>query len=318
MLVAGAMELEKQGLLNLKIIESVENKLDSAIGVTKVVINGSVCYFDYADGYSDCIELKKSLLKEADFYFRRSYSDKYNSMLFSEFQNKIYPLGMNYYVYAQNQKILFDNRPLWKRKLRKLLRYKEDNDFTIDIFEKKADYKKTNPTVLFYTRLWGEESEDNKIDEMRINIIRALKEKYGQLFRGGVYQNNISEKICPDLIVSKKETDRYTYIHNMKNSDICIGTMGLDESIGWKTAEYIAASRAIVHEKFHFFVPGGFCKEKNYLEFSSVEECLDNVQLLMDSPDLLYNMKKANQKYYETWLRPDKQLWNALQIIINN
>lgn len=284
MLVAGAMELEKQGLLNLKIIESVENKLDSAIGVTKVVINGSVCYFDYADGYSDCIELKKSLLKEADFYFRRSYSDKYNSMLFSEFQNKIYPLGMNYYVYAQNQKILFDNRPLWKRKLRKLLRYKEDN----------------------------------KIDEMRINIIRALKEKYGQLFRGGVYQNNISEKICPDLIVSKKETDRYTYIHNMKNSDICIGTMGLDESIGWKTAEYIAASRAIVHEKFHFFVPGGFCKEKNYLEFSSVEECLDNVQLLMDSPDLLYNMKKANQKYYETWLRPDKQLWNALQIIINN
>lgn len=35
-------------------------------------------------------------------------------------------------------------------------------------------------------------------------------------YLGGVYQNNISEKICPDLIVSKKETDRYTYIHNMK------------------------------------------------------------------------------------------------------
>ena len=74
------------------------------------------------------------------------------------------------------------------------MRYKEDNDFTIDIFEKKADYKKTNPTVLFYTRLWEEESEDNKIDEMRINIIRALKEKYGQLFRGGYTKITFQKK----------------------------------------------------------------------------------------------------------------------------
>lgn len=55
-------------------------------------------------------------------------------------------------------KILFDNRPLWKRKLRKLLRYKEDNDFTIDIFEKKADYKK-QILQFYFTHDYGEKNQ---------------------------------------------------------------------------------------------------------------------------------------------------------------
>lgn len=104
----------------------------------------------------------------------------------------------------------------------------------------------------------------------------------------------------------------------MKKADICIGTMGLDESIGWKTAEYISASRGIVHEKFHYDIPGNFEKGINYMEFSSVSECLGMVQKLIDNPDLLYEMKKANQIYYETYLRPDKQLLNALNIVDNN
>lgn len=38
----------------------------------------------------------------------------------------------------------------------------------------------------------------------------------------------------------------------VKESDICITTTGLHRSIGWKFAEYIAASKAIVTEKLNY------------------------------------------------------------------
>lgn len=325
MLLAGAIELEKQGIIKLEIQDNrfVSNDISSNIGVTEVLINNRLCYFDYSDGYSDCVDFKRSLMQKCDFYFRRSYLDKYNAELFPDYKNKIYSLGMNYYVYAHGQRIIFDGRPTWKRILRKILGYKADSDFTIDVFENKADYKKLDPIILFYTRLWEETTErygryNHIINKMRIDIIRELRNRYGTMFKGGVYQNSLAEKLCPDLIVPKNQTDRYTYIQNMKSADICIGTMGLDESIGWKTAEYVAASRAIVHEKFHYEIPGNFTKRNNYMEFSSVSECLECVQKLIDNPDLLYSMKKANQLYYETYLRPDRQLWSALQVVRNN
>lgn len=36
----------------------------------------------------------------------------------------------------------------------------------------------------------------------------------------------------------------------MHDTDICIGSMGLHKSIGWKTGEHIAASKAIINEKY--------------------------------------------------------------------
>lgn len=63
----------------------------------------------------------------------------------------------------------------------------------------------------------------------------------------------------------------------MYSSDICIGSMGLDESIGWKTAEYVAAGKAIIHEKMSYQIPYGFNKDTNYLEFSSADECIEKL-----------------------------------------
>ena len=192
MLLAGAIELEKKGIIKLEIKDKrfVKGDIAPSIGVTEVSVNDRICYFDYSDGYSDCVDFKRSLMEKCDFYFRRSYSEKYNTELFSEYKDKIYPLGMNYYVYTTGQDIIFDNRPTWKRILRKFLGYKADTDFTFDVFERKENYKKTSPVVLFYTRLWEETTEkygrhNQMINTMRIDIIRELRNKYGKMFRGG-------------------------------------------------------------------------------------------------------------------------------------
>ena len=48
-----------------------------------------------------------------------------------------------------------------------------------------------------------------------------------------------------------------------------------------------------------------------------MEECIRNVKLLMDHPEQVYEMKKANREYYEHYLKADKIIENTLQIILD-
>ena len=99
----------------------------------------------------------------------------------------------------------------------------------------------------------------------------------------------------------------------MRRSDICIGSTGLWDSIGWKTGEYVAAARAVVNERFVYEVPGGFREGVNYLGYASAEECVAQVDLLMRCPDAVQRMKEANAAYYREWLRPDALVGQVLR-----
>ncbi len=97
--------------------------------------------------------------------------------------------------------------------------------------------------------------------------------------------------------------------------DICIGTMGLHESIGWKTGEYVAAAKAIVNERFHYQVTGDFAEGVNYLPFETAQECIAAVQQLVEDPRKLYEMKRANEAYYRRWLKPEVLVKNTLDLV---
>ncbi|MDD6464305.1 MAG: glycosyltransferase family 1 protein, partial [Clostridiaceae bacterium] len=103
------------------------------------------------------------------------------------------------------------------------------------------------------------------------------------------------------------------YLETMKGSDICIGSTGLHGSIGWKTGEYVAASRAIINEKFNYEVTGDFEIGKNYFDFDSVDGCMAHVEKLFSDPDLVYQIKVNNRNYYQNYLRPDVQAANSLK-----
>ncbi|WP_063283150.1 hypothetical protein [Lactococcus cremoris] len=84
----------------------------------------------------------------------------------------------------------------------------------------------------------------------------------------------------------------------VKESDICITTTGLHRSIGWKFAEYIAASKAIVTEKLNYS-PGTELKANtNFLEFDTSEELINQVMKLVNNKKLLNAMKISNKSYY--------------------
>ena len=204
----------------------------------------------------------------------------------------------------------------------------------VPYFEGKADLKKADFKIIFMTRLWDPDevnpnepgiSEDiseyrkymiderHYINRERIQIVKELQKQYGKQFFGGIYQNKVAEKLCPELILDRSDVRKKAYLDRMKQSDICIGSMGLHQSTGWKTGEYIAAARAIVAEKLVYEVPGDFEEGKNYIPFTSSTECIEAVDRLYHDPEAIYRMKLANEQYYRQYLRPEQQITNALQ-----
>ncbi|MDR3562497.1 MAG: hypothetical protein P4N59_13835, partial [Negativicutes bacterium] len=50
----------------------------------------------------------------------------------------------------------------------------------------------------------------------------------------------------------------------------------------------------------------------NYLEFSTADECVEKVTLLMENKEKRNAMMQDNFIYYNNYLRPDMLVWNTL------
>ena len=195
------------------------------------------------------------------------------------------------------------------------------NPFVKERFEGKAS-KENGGRILFLTRLWDPDecvteagrAERVRINSDRIQIIRALREKYGSLAVTGLSDTPLSRKLAPELIMNGSYTKRANYLKLLHSSDICIASTGLHGSIGWKTGEYVAAAKAIVTEPFVYSVTGDFENGKNCLTYGSPEECLEAVERLISDPDALYRMKAENESYYKEFLSPDALVRNTIVI----
>ena len=64
-----------------------------------------------------------------------------------------------------------------------------------------------------------------------------------------------------------------------------------------------------------YSVPGDFREGVNYLSFRTAQECVEAVARLVESPELLQSMKRANAAYYQQYLRPDVLVKNTLEIV---
>lgn len=319
--VAGFLMLREKGL-NIEIIDDSKNphNLFHNCPVIEVEYQGKKIIYDHSDGYP-YPEPMKSYVDWADIYFKRSFSAEKNASFFPDAVNKIYPLGFNYHVTCKKSPM---NDTFWKDFARKLLHRTSRSYFTPSVFEGDPHAISDPPKIIFLSRLWAHDSPGMKesvqqqrkhINETRISIIRSLRQRYGNSFIGGLSACPLSRQMAPDLIMPYRLTERKNYLKLLHSCDICIASTGLHESIGWKTAEYVAAAKAIVTEPFHYSVPGEFVEEKNFLTYKTDEECIAAVHRLMNDPALLANMKMANHKYYQEYLRPDILVSNSLRII---
>ncbi|MBP3685349.1 MAG: hypothetical protein J6J12_10400 [Oscillospiraceae bacterium] len=318
-IITGFLILKEQGW-DVELVDARSSgSVYCGIPLMRAEYRGKKIVYDVGDGYNvpDDMEIG---LKDCDFYFKRSFSDAKNRELLPAYVEKMYPLGFNYHVTHPKNPI---NEPLWKHLLKPLMGRAPDRYFVPEVFEGKAEWKDSAPKILFLTRLWEQEEglppevneERVQINEMRIRMIKTLRQRYGDAFVGGVNDTPLSRELAPELIMPSEYTERKKYLKLLHSCDICIGSMGLFESIGWKTGEYVAAAKAIVNERFHFTVTGDYREGEHYLPFETAEECLEAVAQLAGDPQRLYAMKKANEAYYQAYLKPEVLVKNTLKLI---
>ena len=339
-ILTGLRILEDKGLLCVSFVENIGNIFNLPQGpIVEVQVDGIKLAFDMGDRWALCDEQGKEYLERVDYYFARDYSTKTDIVTPETFMDnpKVQPFGLYYYVTYPNNPL--DKTPKGvKNRIKKLSKYiiGYNNIYYPSSFESGAIEKNKNMKIIFMTRLWNTNEFDsakksniskkrrdyidylceerNQINQRRIEIMRRLKLEYGSTFIGGMFDDDLSRAICPDLIASNDKTRKKSYMNKLALADIGIGTTGLHRSIGGKIGEYVAASKAIVTEKLEYEVPGQFEEGKNYLSFKTEDECVGALNYLLNNPELVFSMKKANEKYYKEYVNPEIQVMNALQI----
>ncbi|WP_155832648.1 glycosyltransferase [Butyrivibrio sp. AE3006] len=315
--------LEKLSVLELHMqVMPSENEELNRMGIVEAKVkddNNSVTMaYDLMDGYNFDTKIVAEYIDSVDFYFKRSFSKDINMNIFNENQSKkTYPLSLNYDVSYFFNPIDYNGSfsEILKVFTKKIARR---ND--VKYYEKGTDGLIYD--CLFMCRLWNPDEisetslkeERNRINEDRIKLIRALREEYGQRFIGGLQDNEIARKMCPDLIISQKLTQKNNYMKIMRNSKVCIATTGLHNSIGWKFAEYMAAGKAIVSEMLNYEPYGDLREGINYLGFNTGDEALKKIKDLLGNDSKRVSMEQANKEYYFKYQRPDKQILNSLRL----
>jgi hypothetical protein len=283
-----------------------------------VIVNRRIrLYYDCHDSY----EIDEPAAQEVDCYFKRSYAQ---SKLTASLKNKVFPLGLNYELYpAEFDDFARDRHSVFEP---------ASSTATAPLFRPTIENMHSLPDrqalgILFMTRAWDPYDHPDRakekieervlINETRARCIELLRKQFGNRFLGGFSHTDYAAKnYASVLLQDNKDSGKQDYIKLLSRYAICVATTGLHQSIGWKMAEYVAFSKAIVSEKLNYQIPGDFKSGKNYLQFSEPEQCVEAVHTLLSNADLRYAMMQANHSYYLTSLKPDNLIRRTLEIAL--
>ncbi|MEA3499543.1 MAG: hypothetical protein U9R41_00760 [Candidatus Marinimicrobia bacterium] len=338
---AGLSMLNKEGIIGIK-SSRVDNSLqwkdtnkqhllDKYKTQLNILLNNHIkIHFDMHDSY----EIDKNQLNQCDFYFKRSYLKNYIRTI--ENSKKIFAYGFNYRVLPSNIDLHFLKSKIYCSE--KIREYMQSFKTVFDINNYSFFYPREKflnsfpslnkkPKIIFNvaaydpyskkTRSKEKSEEFKKINNSRAEIINSMRKQFGNRFYGGFVHNKYSIKKYPNLLIpDKKNQVKKNYIKLLEKHPIGIASKGLHDSIGWKIAEYIAFSKAIVSEEMIYKVVGGFSDGKNYLQFNDKETLLSSSEKLLSDTDMRKKMMLNNYIYYQKYLRPDNLILNTFLIAI--
>ncbi len=280
-------------------------------------MNGLSYYIDVHDG-PEIADV------ECDVYLKRSFQ---REAIPAHMRHKVRRLGLNYEVLKDQ----FDRFEL-KRRLAlagmgSALKYAtakllgRSNRITVSEVTGIGISRPVEPRILFMCRTWEPDDPDRSaekngerraINDMRAECLRRLRKAFGSRFTGGfIHTPHAQEHFSDVLLPATAPVDRRSYLKIVREHEICVATMGLHGSNGWKLGEYVAQGAAIVSERLVHEVPE-FMEGVNYLSFNNPDECVEVAGHLLENEALRWRMTLANARYYEEWLRPDRMMERAL------
>lgn len=344
--------LENKGILKIKEVKLCPElkKTYHFAPIMEVIINNKIIAYDLSDGYQNILKdsIFDNSISHVDLYYKRSYDiNKHNNLIN---KSKIKPLGLNYQCSCKNNPFLeIDKSQDYKgiinyirNKYYKIRAYQTFySKIHYSVFEHNHHYKNYN--LLFSCRLWDLNSispesiqetypyldfqeakneydriinETNLLNEQRIDIVRTLKKEFKNRFIGGIEYSNFSMKKCSDLVIPLSNSNKFSYMKHVHSNIIGISSVGLHQSIGWKFAEYVAASKAIISDSLNYSLPGNFNRKKNYIEYSSTDDLITKANDLLSDINQIHYIESNNRDYYEKYLRPDSLVYNTIKSLL--
>ena len=267
-------------------------------------------------------------LTRADVYFKRNYYQPDMAKVSSELRGKIRPFGLNYPCHtaeslratlsrvAADYGIRFLRSPLaTARMIHRLDLYYFLVGPDVSAFEHAPD-QPVQREVHFQTRVWDQDSlgpdSHEDVNRPRVELSRLLRRRFGALFLGGIVPSEFARRYCPNDL-SNEPTRRPNYVALSKAAMIGIYTRGLHHSLAFKLGEYLASSKCIVTEPLRNELPSPLVPGKNYLEFSTPQECMQRCEQLLDDAELANQMRRNNWEYYQQEVRPDRHVLRCLE-----
>ena len=327
--LAGFRMLQRQGLVRVA-LDFAGNFRQSTRGRNFLLArySGRLLAYDL----SDSSELPASYGgSQPDLIFKRMVRDAHTCPS----GTPVFPLGFSQQVYAGN----FRWRKAWQLVLRRrvkmalqlvaresqlLSRVLRIQDCAGQCHHSRFDLPPSMedpPCVVFRDQIWrddpalSDESRSRRaaMNDLRIGCYRALRDAYGSRLIGGLRRTADSERVAPDCeLLDGRAYSRKAFRRAIRSASIGVVTLGLEDSIGKKHTEYVAAGRGVVTERFDAKLPGDCAEGSHYLSYSTPDECVAQVQALMDNPERLQAMMLANRAYYRQYIRPDQLVLNSL------
>jgi hypothetical protein len=322
---SGLYMLQEQGLVQVH-LASGDYSSDAFV---RIEINGTPVFIDLAD-HSHINEARH---KQCRFYFKRMLlkSDvvKYPNL---------HPYGLNYPVYYQADRTF--RRSFYSKNRKHIINsFIRSSPFLASLFKVDLGHHTARvhhfesppllhqkPTAIFSARLWlpdkgrsGEKQQQRKsMNDQRIAIVREARKRLGENFTGGIDIDNYSRQVANDTLINNPAfSQKKSYLQLLKRCSIGIANAGLENSIGFKMAEYVSMSKAIVTSPIDEYVlPGSFKDEQNYLSFdNSAKDCISRCEELLQNEHLRNQMMQNNHLYYQQYLRPDRLVMNIIKTV---
>ena len=278
----------------------------------------------------DAGEVPEDLLADVDVLFKRSWERDFVDACSAP--DKVLPLGANLWVradppdwHALKRARMYSGRESLKRVARAL---GFDRLFGHIMFTPRwrnlsaKPPLELSPRVLFLAEAWNPDeaptphtaAERVHINADRAACMRALRDRFGDRATCGFRNTPFAQREFADLVVTdSKLTRKRNYLDLVRRHPICIATSGLHRSTGWKFAEYLAMSRAIVSERLHMRLPGPIAADTHYLEFDNVESCVTAVARLFEDAGKRNALMHAAATYSLHHVRPDALVAESLR-----
>jgi hypothetical protein len=280
------------------------------------------CFVDISDGFYD---IRLSLLKEVDIYFKCNYSADYVESLDLEasLKNKIVPSSLffpinlfrskrqlgSYFLKSAFELLGFDKNSSIKNDILRWeihvsRAYQLAKRPSLSFYYTNRGISEFENDVFFSSATWY--NEDKELTEDRAKTIRALRSIKEFKIHAEFIYNKEAKNEFPDLMIDYKR-DLMDYYNLMNKSKIVVVNKSLSGgAISWRVGECLSLGKVFICQNS----PNDFYQTKlldsELGVYNDTDDLINKIKYILTHEDVFIKLQKESIYKYEYYFSPLK------------